>query len=98
MWLEWTVGINGGPSIEELELGYPANKWRSYPGARQALCARKVIISAVQRRVKSGLNEEQALAAVKVILDGIGKKAHKPNFTSLQKKLRAEVVDDVEVV
>lgn len=53
LWEEWTVGLNGQPSIEELDRSYgPA--WRPGNTERQYYGRRRVIISEIRRRAALG--------------------------------------------
>ena len=53
LWREWTVGLQGQPSIEQLDALY-GSSWRSGPAAaseRQFYSRRKTLITEIQRLV-----------------------------------------------
>lgn len=55
LWRQWTVGVNGSPSIATLDQQY-GSRWRTKHSETQYYCVRKVIIDELIRRaeVKTG--------------------------------------------
>lgn len=61
IWREYKLGINGGPSVEQLERDYQA-RWRPTGQQRTAWCRRKVIVDEIIRLIDSGKTAEEAVA------------------------------------
>lgn len=59
-WEEWHHGLNGGPSIEEMDL--QDKDWRASPCERKYYSNRKVIINELKRLIAAhGWTEDQAV-------------------------------------
>ena len=52
MWREWTVGVLGCPSVEQLDRQYGPN-WRSEQKERQFYSVRKAIVGELRRRAEA---------------------------------------------
>ena len=94
LWAEYTVGINGGPALRDLEL--KDTSWRRMGGTagRQRWSNSLPFYREIECRVKRGDREEDAVAAVQGMLDETPRKGKTsrcgPNFHALAKKLRDE--------
>jgi hypothetical protein len=62
LWVEWTLGLAGGPSIEALDHCWGA-RWRREPGECMFYGRRKKVIAEIRRRVGDGTagSERQAI-------------------------------------
>lgn len=62
LWEEWTVGLDGGPSIRALE--QEGTAWRRQPNESESryFLRRKPVIQAIQDRINEGSTEEEATA------------------------------------
>jgi hypothetical protein len=91
VWREYTVGLNGGPALRDLERNQ-GNLWRKYAGGRQKWFASRIHYAAVERRKSEGLSETEAVAALQAMLDAIPKrgKSTKPDFAALRTILSQE--------
>jgi hypothetical protein len=79
LWQEWTVGLQGQPSIEKLDELY-GSRWRSGPTAaseRQFYSRRKTLITEIQRlaRAIKAPPDEAAYSAVVLQLESERKRA-----------------------
>ena len=62
LWQEWTVGIDGGPSIRELERA-TNRTWRTCDKTESRYFQRRfLIIDAIQKLIDSGMPEAEAVA------------------------------------
>lgn len=52
LWREWTIGVKGSPSIEELDRQY-GTKWRPDHKENQYYCKRMVIVRELRRRAEA---------------------------------------------
>ena len=68
LWEEYTVGLNGGPSIKELNERH-GTRWRQYQGGRQVYHNHSLVYEEIERRIKKGSNKADAVAAVQVMMD-----------------------------
>ena len=68
LWEEYTVGLNGCPSIKELNERH-GTKWRSYYGGKQMYHMHSVVYEEIERRLKQGSTEAVAVAAVQDMMD-----------------------------
>ena len=68
LWQEYTVGLNGCPSIKELNERH-GTKWRSYYGGKQMYHMHSVVYEEIERRMKQGSTEAVAVAAVQDMMD-----------------------------
>lgn len=64
LWQEWTVGIDGGPAIRDLEAS-TNKKWRTSSKTESKYFQRRfTIIDAIQKSIAGGLNEREAVARI----------------------------------
>ncbi|KAK7205815.1 transcriptional activator of glycolytic enzymes-domain-containing protein [Myxozyma melibiosi] len=78
LWQEWTIGLNGGPKVRELEEKF-GTRWRSSSAERKFFCLRKVILDYIHRIGEmQGISLEEAVLQVEAI-----RKQH--GFNSLQR-------------
>lgn len=59
-WAEWATGVDGGPSLRDLEEQH-GSLWRREQTERMFFSRRKPIYHEIQRRIDSGQQEEVAL-------------------------------------
>jgi Transcriptional activator of glycolytic enzymes len=62
LWVEWTLGVNGGPSIEALDRCWGA-RWRAGTSEAMFYSRRRRVIMEIRRRVDAGMarSERQAI-------------------------------------
>jgi hypothetical protein len=107
LWEEYTTGLNGGPAVRNLIHDY-GRKWRP-PGdaSRQLWRWHSYVYEEIERRMKAGESEVDALAGVQARLDahakpkrtGRGRPACPANWSGLVRELQAahpRRVEDVE--
>jgi hypothetical protein len=107
LWEEYTTGLNGGPAVRNLIHDY-GRKWRP-PGdaSRQLWRWHSYVYEEIERRMKAGESEVDALAGVQARLDahakpkrtGRGRPACPANWNGLVRELQAahpRRVEDVE--
>ena len=58
LWLEWSQGINGGPSVRSLEEAHGSVWRRGQKGEHQWFSMRKKVIDAINQRVQGGISVE----------------------------------------
>lgn len=63
VWREYKEGIAGGPAVEELERQWQA-RWRLTTAQRTAWSRRKLVISEVERLIRTGLAPADAVAVL----------------------------------
>ena len=68
LWQEYTVGLNGCPSIKELNERH-GTKWRKFAGGKQLYHMHSVVYEEIERRMHQGSNEADAVAAVQGMMD-----------------------------
>ena len=81
-WKEYTRGLNGNPSIKDLEAQY-GHKWRITNGDRGYYYARKRIYDIVEKLIRTGLKEDEAVADVEKF-----RQHHNWSLSRLQSQLK----------
>jgi len=98
LWEEYTTGLNGGPAVRDLVRDH-GRKWRPPGDAGRSLWRwHSYVYEEIERRMKAGASEVDALAAVQARLDvlakpkraaGRGKPASPANWKGLVRELHA---------
>jgi hypothetical protein len=98
LWEEYTTGLNGGPAVRDLVRDH-GRKWRPPGDAGRSLWRwHSYVYEEIERRMKAGESEVDALAAVQARLDvlakpkraaGRGKPASPANWKGLVRELHA---------
>jgi hypothetical protein len=60
LWQEWTIGLDGGPAIRDLERR--SKSWRRDKTESRFFNRRHIILDAIQKKVSEGFSEEAAIA------------------------------------
>jgi hypothetical protein len=81
LWKEWTVGLSGCPSIQELEAR--DKKWRKAPTETRFFYRRELIIKFVKEKITGGLSAYDAVNWV----DDYMKNNHLSSLNALSKHL-----------
>jgi hypothetical protein len=96
-WLEYKYGVNGSPSLENLELTF-GSKWRSDTmfacaggktgtSLKAAWSLRKPVYSYIAAHIQSGLSEEEALSLIQDVFDEYSyKNSGKPKLSDCKKE------------
>ena len=99
LWMEYTKGLSTGPAVRDLVRDH-GKKWRAPGGAsRTAWLKHSYIYEEIERRIKAGASEADAVAGVQVRLDAHakpplaarpGRKPTKANWKALVAELQRE--------
>ena len=88
VWQEYTIGINGNPSIKDLETRF-SSQWRSDSAVRMFYTRRKHIYQMIEDLIRMGQTEEEAVEKVEAF-----RVTNNWKLTKLQSSLKHyEVVD-----
>mmetsp|Transcript_18061 Transcript_18061/g.45254 ORF Transcript_18061/g.45254 Transcript_18061/m.45254 type:complete len:257 (+) Transcript_18061:381-1151(+) len=71
LWMEYTSGIDGRPAVKSLE--EKGKMWRRYTGGKEAWSDHSRVYEEIERRMKSGTSETQAVQQVQEMMDTLCK-------------------------